>query len=157
MDHAVANGKYQVLHLWRTWDAVVSQGVFGTLQWLGIKEFGQPSPLTRNLPFVASPTPLLTCVLGYLALVVISVAVLKRRKAPIDDRPDPAWLKALVQLHNIFLIGLSLFMSISAAFNAWRYGYKFWGTNYSPKETAMGTTIYIFYLSKILEFMDTVR
>ena len=66
------------------------------------------------------------------------------------------WLQALVQLHNVNLILLSSYMSASAVYNAWKYGYKVWGTGYSPAEVDMGRTVYIFYISKLYEFVDTV-
>ena len=34
-------------------------------------------------------------------------------------------------------------------------GYKLWGVQYSPRETAMARVIHIFFVSKIYEFMDT--
>ena len=69
---------------------------------------------------------------------------------------DPLWLQALVQLHNVILITLSAYMCGSAVYYAWLYHYKFWGTGYSPREVGMGWTVYIFYVSKLYEFMDTV-
>ena len=64
--------------------------------------------MTAGLPFVDSPTPLLLCLAGYLAVVAFGLAVV----TPADSkRPDPAWLRALVLVHNFFLVGLSLFMS----------------------------------------------
>ena len=77
--------------------------------------------------------------------------------APIEKRKEPLWLRALVQLHNVNLILLSSFMSTSAAYNAWKLGYRFWGSGYSPAEVDMGRTVYIFYISKLYEFMDTVQ
>ena len=69
---------------------------------------------------------------------------------------DPLWLQALVQLHNVILITLSAYMCGSAVYYAWLYDYNFWGTAYSPREVGMGRTVYIFYVSKLYEFMDTV-
>ena len=61
-----------------------------------------------------------------------------------------------MQLHNVNLILLSSYMSSSAVYNAYKYGYKLWGTGYSPAEIDMGHTVYIFYVSKLYEFLDTV-
>jgi elongation of very long chain fatty acids protein 4 len=66
--------------------------------------------VTAGLPFVDSPTPLLLCLAGYLAVVAFGLAFVT--PAPADSkRPDPAWLRFLVLVHNFFLVGLSLFMS----------------------------------------------
>jgi elongation of very long chain fatty acids protein 4 len=73
-----------------------------------------------------------------------------------EKQREPLWLRALVQLHNVILILLSSFMCSSAAYNAWKLGYRFWGSGYSPAEADMGRTVYIFYISKLYEFMDTV-
>ena len=66
------------------------------------------------------------------------------------------WLQALVQLHNVTLITLSVYMCGSAVYYAWLYDYKFWGTGYNSREVGMGRTVYIFYFSKLYEYMDTV-
>lgn len=71
-------------------------------------------------------------------------------------RPDPAWLQLLVRLHNVVLIALSAYMSATAALEAWRNSYNFWGNAYSPTQRGMARVVYIFYISKYYEFMDTV-
>ena len=66
--------------------------------------------MTAGLPFVDSPTPLLLCLAGYLAVVAFGLAVVT--PAPADSkRPDPAWLRLLVLSPNFFLVCLFLFMS----------------------------------------------
>ena len=65
-------------------------------------------------------------------------------------------LRLLVQTHNLFLIALSSWMSVSACLQAWRLRYRFWGTAYSDAHGSMATVVYVFYVSKLYEFMDTV-
>ena len=62
-----------------------------------------------------------------------------------------------MQLHNVILIVLSSYMCCAAVYYAWGYGYRIWGNGYKPSEVGMGKTAYIFYVSKLYEFMDTVR
>lgn len=38
---------------------------------------------------------------------------------------------------------------------AYKNGYSVWGNAYNPKETAMAHYIWVFYVSKIYEFLDT--
>ena len=66
-------------------------------------------------------------------------------------------LRLLVQAHNLFLIALSSWMSVSACVQAWRLRYRFWGTAYSDAHGSMAIVVYVFYVSKLYEFMDTVR
>lgn len=72
-------------------------------------------------------------------------------------RPAGAALNAAVQAHNLALVLLSSWMSVSACAEAWRLGYRFWGTAYSDAEGGMATVVYVFYVSKLYEFVDTVR
>nr|ACK99719.1 delta-6 polyunsaturated fatty acid elongase [Lobosphaera incisa] len=141
---------------WHKYDAIVSRFVFDGLRRVGLQEIqGHPSVITAHLPFIASPTPQVTFVLAYLLIVVCGVAALRTRKSSAP-REDPAWLRLLVQAHNLVLISLSAYMSSAACYYAWKYGYRFWGTNYSPKERDMGGLIYTFYVSKLYEFVDTL-
>jgi hypothetical protein len=80
------------------------------------------APVTKGLPFVDSPTGLLLCLAAYFVIVVFGVAVQAGRPAVAADskRTDPAWLRAIVLLHNLFLVGLSLFMSGGCACRARR-------------------------------------
>lgn len=143
------------LQLWNRWDAAVSKIVFNGLYDLGIKEIkDNPSVITADLPFVASPTPVVSCIIGYLVIVITSVAYQKMFPKPPVAR-DPLWLRIAVQAHNVFLIALSLYMCLGAIYNAWINEYSFWGNGYNPEEVGMGITVYIFYMSKLYEFFDT--
>jgi hypothetical protein len=196
---------------------------------------------------VDSPTGLLLCLGAYFVIVFLGLA-LQSGRAPVPaeaKRPDPFWLRALVLLHNLFLVALSLFMSggcasadaraacadkrtpqararvprgsarrpmcrrdaraapcvtlprwergrarmlarlaqrsrsaraltplrlrlcacvricpprsprRSVAYYAYEGSYVLWGNAYKPTERGMATMIYIFFVSKIYEFMDT--
>jgi GNS1/SUR4 family len=63
---------------------------------------------------VDSPTGVLLCLGVYLAIVLGGSAVLAARPAktaqPATKMPDPAWLRSLVLLHNLFLVVLSVYM-----------------------------------------------
>lgn len=145
----------QIQEAWHRYDAAVSGYVFDTLYRLGYDEAkGPASPSTRGLPLMDSPTPQVTFVLGYLLIVFIGYT--KHSIAPGRQKADPLWLKSLVQIHNVNLIVLSSYMSYTAAALAWKYSYRFWGQAYRPSERDMGQIIYIFYVSKLYEFVDTV-
>lgn len=140
--------------IWSRWDDAVSGVVFDGLYKAGVREIREsPSPITADLPLVASPTPLVTSMLAYLVIVCTSVAY--QTAFPKKAVSDPAWLRSLVKAHNLVLIVLSAYMCGSASYNAWALGYNFWGQGYDPQEVSMGITVYIFYVSKLYEFMDT--
>jgi len=142
---------------WKSYDAAVSKFVFDGLSRMGYADIRKPaSPLTRGKPLIDSPTPLVTLIIAYLTMV--SCGFLSQKlKGPKKQKADPLWLRILVQLHNVFLIGLSAYMSFTSAYCAWKHSYRFWGQGYSSSEKDMGWIIYVFFLSKIYEFMDTVR
>jgi elongation of very long chain fatty acids protein 4 len=68
--------------------------------------------VTAGLPFVDSPTGVLLSLAMYLSIVLAGSAVLAARppQAAAAKRPDPAWLRSLVLLHNLFLVVLSVYM-----------------------------------------------
>ncbi len=60
---------------WRAYDSCVSHYVFSALDAVGLHKAGTlPSPLTRDLPLIASPTAQVTLVATYLAVVFLGVA-----------------------------------------------------------------------------------
>lgn len=147
----------EVTRAWEALDAKVSDAVFAGLGKVGlpIKEWGQ-SPATAHLPFVASPTPLLVWIAVYLTVVLSGLATGSLFSKPQEKKPDPFWLKAFVQMHNVFLIALSSYMFGGAIYEAYSNGYNFWGNAYNEKQTGMAFVIYVFYMSKWYEFFDTV-
>ena len=63
---------------WQAYDAWVSRQVFRGLDAVGLHKPGAlASPLTRDLPLIASPTPQVTAVACYVAVVLLGVARLK--------------------------------------------------------------------------------
>ena len=135
---------------------MVSKYVFSMLSRMGYAEARKTaSPLTRGRPLIDSPTPMITLAAAYLLIVILGTLAHKI-KGPRKQKIDPLWLRVLVQVHNTFLVILSSYMSFNTAYCAWKYSYRFWGQGYSSSEKDMGWIIYVFFLSKIYEFMDTV-
>lgn len=60
---------------WHAYDSCISHYVFRALDAVGLHKAGTlPSPLTRDLPLIASPTAQVTLVATYLAVVFLGVA-----------------------------------------------------------------------------------
>lgn len=100
-----------IASLYASWDDAVSTAVFSGLKTLGFDELqpGKPSPLTRDLPWVRSPTPAVTAIAAYLLVIVASVAYQKAtNKKPYAK--DPLWLRLLVQAHNLILVRARCFV-----------------------------------------------
>eukprot|EP00741_Cyanophora_paradoxa_P016368 tig00020912_g15803.t1 len=100
--------------------------------------------------FLMDPQVVFACVAGYLAFVILGSVVMKAIK--------PFQLKLFSILHNVFLVGLSGYMCAEAIRQAVNGKYGFFCNAYdkSPKGQAMADIVYIFYVSKLYEFMDTV-
>lgn len=82
---------------YQAWDELVSSTIFNGLRAIGISDASKPaSRITKDLPFVDSPTPAVTAILAYLVIVTIGSAVLRRKAS--TRGPDPAWLRFLVQV-----------------------------------------------------------
>lgn len=140
--------------VWRAWDGLCTEGMRTSFVWLGFEELlSPPASTAKDLPFVASPAVLVTCILVYLAVVCVSVVASKFRKQEV--KRDSFLLRTFVQLHNIFLVGLSLYMCIGIISEAVANGYSFWGNSFNPSEKRMAEMIHIFYVSKMYEFVDT--
>ena len=99
-----------ILDRWPEYDAAVQRLVFSTLQRAGFSEMqpGRANAVLGALPFVASPTPMVTMILAYLAIVAIGLAVIKLRGPRAARTEDPAWLRFLVQARAPHRAPLSL-------------------------------------------------
>jgi elongation of very long chain fatty acids protein 4 len=142
--------------VWQAWDGFCTEAMRGMFVRIGFEELlSPPASPSKNLPFVESPTVLVTCIVVYLTVVCGSlVASAFSRK---EVKRDSFLLRAFVQLHNLFLIGLSSYMCISIIWEAVANGYTFWGNDFNPREKRMAELIHLFYVSKMYEFLDTVR
>lgn len=145
------------MRYWHQWDALCSDSVRYGLAKLGFTALLQkPQPLVADLPFVRSPTPLLTCILGYLLIVLVGLA-LQSGKRPGVKKADGNSVRSAVLVHNVLLIALSGYMCVAAVYEAVANKYNFWGNEYDSRQTGMARVVYIFFISKLYEFLDTVR
>ncbi|GBG88886.1 hypothetical protein CBR_g48498 [Chara braunii] len=135
-------------------DELVSRTVFRSLEAMGL-DINRPSPITKDLPLVSSPTGVVLLVLLYILVVVVAVRLMKHAGAKPKPK-DPWLLRALVLVHNLFLAVLSLFMGSGILHHAWRNGYSVWGNKVRDEEDTLGRLIYLFYVSKLYEFVDTL-
>lgn len=136
---------------WNSWDRIVSNTTFSILDSIGW-HVHPISDLTRGLPAVQSPTPLITSLIFYATVVTLGRAQLVRQ--PRTNR-DPQLLKTFMVVHNVFLITLSAYMCFGCISEARKHNYSVWGNKYNPGESRLARYIYIFYISKIYEFVDT--
>ena len=149
-----------VLDAWGRWDALVDGCAKSALTRFGFVELAKTGSVASNWPLVSSFTPLAASWLIYLTMVFGGLAFWRSEAGSLLKRrrfgTDPLWLRSIVQAHNLFLIGLSIYMCSTTSFQAWKNGYAFWGTGYRKSELGMARIIYIFFLSKIYEYLDTV-
>ncbi|KAH7431649.1 hypothetical protein KP509_08G058600 [Ceratopteris richardii] len=134
-------------------DARVSSLFMSFLEYKGVHL--QSAPATRGLPTVDSPTPVLLATSSYLSIVLLGVAWLRSFNAKPRTH-EPFLLKALVIFHNLFCLTLSLYMCVGIASRAFQLKYLLWGNAYDPNEITMAHYVYLFYMSKYVEFMDTI-
>ena len=93
---------------------------------------------------------LAVCV-GYLVLIPVLALIMRRRSKPLSVR-------GFATLHNVNLTLLSLYMLVEILRQAYIHHYSLFGNgvDHSPAGYGMARILYIFYLSKTLEFLDTV-
>lgn len=137
--------------LWTVWDSKVSSSVFRLLDQLDW-QVHPVSSITREWPAVESPTILVSSILCYLLVICVGRQVQARPKA---EPAGSAALKTFIIIHNSCLIFLSAYMCYGCIREAYKGEYKLWGNSYNANETRLAKYLYIFFLSKIYEFLDT--
>jgi elongation of very long chain fatty acids protein 4 len=137
----------------QSWDSFVTQYTFKFLKYLHW-EVDPLSKLTGSWFAVESPTFLISCILLYL-VVVLGSCYCNNDSHGKKTKEDPFVVRALVIFHNLFLVILSLYMCFGCILEAKRNSFKIWGNPYDPGHEKLAHYIYIFYISKIYEFLDT--
>ncbi|CAM6045430.1 unnamed protein product [Sphagnum compactum] len=139
---------------WKAVDMRVTQLVWSLLRnVMGVELTGTPT--TNGLPLIDSPTPIVVAITIYLSCVIGGLLWIKAFNLK-PRAQEPALLQALVLLHNLFCFGLSLYMCIGIIYQAILNRYTLWGNSYKLEQTEMAILVYMFYMSKYVEFMDTI-
>lgn len=97
-------------------DEKVTQGVHAFVRNVFHTELTS-TPVTKGLPGVDSPTPIVIAVTLYLTIVVVGLLRIKAK----DLKPraqEPVLLQALVLVHNLFCFALSLYMCVGITYQA---------------------------------------
>jgi elongation of very long chain fatty acids protein 4 len=103
----------------------------------------------KDYPFASAHAGFYVAV-GYLAFVAIGRSLMKDRK-PIEG------LYGFKFAYNFIQVMLCSYMSIEAFLVAYRANYKIMPCEpFNQHNPVVGDVLYIFYVSKILDFMDTV-
>lgn len=121
------------------------------LSWARPDHFPATGSPMKSWP-MASGYEAFTLAFGYLVFVLVFSIIMKSKTMPAIPH-----LYGFKFAYNIIQVMLCSYMSIEAGVQAWKAGYtllpcqKFDHTN-----PPIGFILYIFYMSKILDFMDTV-
>jgi hypothetical protein len=110
----------------------------------------QVHPLAKDYPLV-DPLVMFGLIAAYFLTIFVLIQIMKRREKPVD-------VYYLALFHNINLTVLSAYMCAEVLRQAYLNGYSFWGNGVAATRHAgdMARIIWIFYASKLLEFLDTV-
>ncbi|KAF0556980.1 delta-6 elongase [Gigaspora margarita] len=106
------------------------------------------SPFTSQLPLMNLFHVLIIC-LTYLTIVFTGKQIMANF--------SKFSVKNLSIFHNLFLVTLSAYMCTTILYEAWRQGYSLFTNPEDRSEEGfqMAKYIWLFYVSKIAEFMDT--
>lgn len=90
-------------------------------------------------------------VISYLSLIFVLVQIMKRRSAPMPT-------KYLAMFHNLFCTVLSLYMCVEIWRQAYLNSYNLFSQSLdrTPAGLPMASVLWVFYFSKVPEFMDTI-
>lgn len=132
------------------WSEAMEAVDAGVYEWIERRE---PNAINAGKPLM-DVEDILGFELGYFAFIFFGTLVMKH----VVDKPfDLFYFKVA---HNAFLFGLSLYMLVECARTALGADYKLFGNPMEkgdePHAKAMADVVYIFYVSKIWEFLDTV-
>nr|CCA25115.1 elongation of very long chain fatty acids protein pu [Albugo laibachii Nc14] len=118
------------------------------LSWFDESEKYMFSPM-RHYPLADFATAIAICV-GYISFVMFGTIIMKAACPRINTRP-------IQFLYNPIQVVLCSYMCVEAGIQAYRHGYSLMPCNaYNHRKPVMGNVLYMFYLSKILDFTDTV-
>jgi elongation of very long chain fatty acids protein 4 len=126
-------------------------------------------PLTSQLPLINKPSEPLCLILAYLMIVIVwrenLVARQTATKASTKIAKQPSAKSAkfdftlqnmVVVCHNLFLTGLSLYMCLGCFGEAIKNRFTLFGNGYNAEHKSLAWFIYVFYVSKFMEFADTL-
>lgn len=87
--------------------------------------------------------------IGYLCFVFFGSLIMKNIE-PVKG------LYGVKFLYNVTQVMLCSYMCIEAGVQAWKAGYPVVGCPFNKESPPLGFILYVFYMSKILDFLDTV-
>lgn len=108
-------------------------------------------PRVQGWPLLDSFLPTMYMTAAYLAFVILGSWVMRSVATPFD-------LKPLMVLYNMVVIALNVYMLQGFLVEAYRadYGLICNPIDLSPKGLPVAWYVYVYYLSKVLDFSDTV-
>lgn len=139
-------GLFFKLHYW-----LVEQPAISGFEWVAHRTWG------------ASPQFLLTSVFTYLFLTFLLHFLIPKPKSPSSSSlPSPLPLRLISAVHNVILLTLSITMAVGCSLSSlsqmpnprWLFCFPSGGS--TPPTGPTFFWAYIFYLSKLLEFSDTL-
>ncbi|XP_050091018.1 elongation of very long chain fatty acids protein 7-like isoform X2 [Anopheles aquasalis] len=120
--------------------------------WLIVEEL-IADPRAKQLPFMDNPLPTLGMIMIYLFWVLLIGPMYMRDRKPMD-------LRRVIIFYNLFQVLLSGYMFYEHLMAGWLRGYSLTcqTVDYSdsPQSRRMFNLCYVYYLSKLSEFADTV-
>jgi hypothetical protein len=94
----------------------------------------------------------LVCLFAYITMLAWGIPLVKSMDKPFE-------LKTFKLFHNLFLFALSLYMCVETIRQAYLGKYKLFGNDMElgsePHAAGMARIVYVFYVSKAYEFVDT--
>uniref|UniRef100_A0A182Q457 Elongation of very long chain fatty acids protein n=1 Tax=Anopheles farauti TaxID=69004 RepID=A0A182Q457_9DIPT len=133
-------------HSERNWTGLIDR------YWLIVEEL-IADPRAKHLPFMDNPLPTLGMITIYLLWVLLIGPMYMRDRKPMD-------LRRVIIFYNLFQVLLSGYMFYEHLMAGWLSGYSLTcqTVDYSdsPLSRRMFNLCYVYYLSKLSEFADTV-
>ncbi|XP_053687079.1 elongation of very long chain fatty acids protein 7 [Sabethes cyaneus] len=133
-------------HAGRNWSGLVDR------YWLIVEEL-IADPRAKHLPFMDNPLPTLGLIICYLLWVLLLGPMYMRDRKPMD-------LRRFIIYYNLFQVLLSGYMFYEHLMAGWLQGYSLTcqtvDYNDGPLSRRMFNLCYVYYLSKLTEFADTI-
>ncbi|GLE00507.1 hypothetical protein PINS_up018854 [Pythium insidiosum] len=134
--------------LWQSYKQWADATETQFLDWVDPDGQYKLSPMA-DYPLADFATVFAICV-AYIAFVVFGTLIMKSGVPAIKT-------SALQFIYNPLQVVVCSYMCVEAGIQAYRNGYSATPCNpYSVEKPVMGHVLYLFYLSKVLDFMDTV-
>lgn len=142
------NIQQAIIHAWQSYDEWGQVQGARLMKWGDHLERYEASPMT-HYP-LSSFSVSFALLVSYVVFVLLGTFIMK------SDRVPAVHVRPLQFIYNPVQMALCAYMFIETAVVCYRNNYSLYCNDYNAGNPAIGNVLYVFFVSKALDFLDTV-